>query len=521
MQSLPFSLILPLLLLLSPLPTHQISDFEASQAALATTSYKSMACWYGSCSSDSEADIKLTAEPLPVDPYIPAPTPSPEHSPTEIPSYIKKMSSPTADIEAASSGTSTTATSLPVLKFTNVPASVYKNSVFSLTVIYYDEGLKEIIYNDPEGNYASGFDVRLSIGQAEAQDDSLGKWVIYDLVLTGTLTRELKYGSVEFSGLTLNIPGTVVYFKVEATNAAYGLSSTNTQYIAVTELTSEIEEIIAAAANQETAEIPDISTYDPELNQITADASISVGVKLGDITVEDTTSHSHFSGTFIVADYYEDSSCTTNPLYNEYIKKSSCISLPGGNSSRVITDYTSVQISTSTYAGVDDCRVKPANATSLLGNRVDVVESRGQCLESDISVGVYKKYRAVKSSIGDTGVCEGPVPVVRVAEWFGSDGLGTCHANVEDRQPTVRLFEIGKCYKVQGKAESFIFTGCYHKNSGLLTQFIGSATCEGVNRNQREWGGVEEDSCFVGSVEGWGVQGGEDISVQCGVTCTT
>lgn len=207
--------------------------------------------------------------------------------------------------EAASSGTSTTATSLPVLKFTNVPASVYKNSVFSLTVIYYDEGLKEIIYNDPEGNYASGFDVRLSIGQAEAQDDSLGKWVIYDLVLTGTLTRELKYGSVEFSGLTLNIPGTVVYFKVEATNAAYGLSSTNTQYIAVTELTSEIEEIIAAAANQETAEIPDISTYDPELNQITADASISVGVKLGDITVEDTTSHSHFSGTFIVADYYE------------------------------------------------------------------------------------------------------------------------------------------------------------------------------------------------------------------------
>jgi hypothetical protein len=98
MQSLPFSLILPLLLLLSPLPTHQISDFEASQAALATTSYKSMACWYGSCSSDSEADIKLTAEPLPVDPYIPAPTPSPEHSPTEIPSYIKKMSSPTADI---------------------------------------------------------------------------------------------------------------------------------------------------------------------------------------------------------------------------------------------------------------------------------------------------------------------------------------------------------------------------------------------------------------------------------------
>jgi len=37
----------------------------------------------------------------------------------------------------------------------------------------------------------------------------------------------------------------VVYVKIEATNPKYGLAYTNTQYISVTEITSEIEEIIA------------------------------------------------------------------------------------------------------------------------------------------------------------------------------------------------------------------------------------------------------------------------------------
>ncbi|GMH50341.1 hypothetical protein TrRE_jg1371, partial [Triparma retinervis] len=449
MKSLSLRLFTLLLLLISPPQTLQISDFEASQAALTSTSYKSMSCWYGSCSSPTEADTTLTAEPLPNEEYIPAPTPSPDHSPTEIPSYIKKMSSPTAEIESASPTSPSGAISLPILKFTNVPASVYKNSEFSLTVVYYDDGLNEIIYDDPLGNYATGFDVTLSIGQAEARDDSLGKWVVYDLVLTGTLTKELKYGSVDFTGLTLNIPGTVVYFKVSATNPAYGLSSTNTQYIAVTELTSEIDTIIAAQLSTSSSEIPDISSYDPDLNQITADASLSVEAKMGETTIDEQFTHEHFDGTFIVADYYEDSTCTSNSLYYEYIKKDRCISHPSGNSSSMITSYTSVQVSTSTYSGVSDC-TSTLNSTSPHDNRLETLSPRGQCLQAQGSSTVFLKYRAVKSSIGDTGVCEGPKPVVRVSAWFGREGSRKCHGNRGDRQPTIRLYEVGKCHKAPG-----------------------------------------------------------------------
>jgi len=230
--------------------------------------------------------------------------------------------------------------------------------------------------------------------------------------------------------------------------------------------------------------------------------------------------HIHFDGTFVVVDYYEDSACDTNSLYYEYIKKDTCVARRGGNSSEIVTDYSSVQVTTDVYEGVDDCREKGKNTTNVGFNKNTKMETRNQCLAAEEST-VYKKIRAVKNSVGGTGICESAKQVVRVAEWFGSDGLKSCHKNAGSKQPTIRLFEVGKCHKVKGKTESFIFTGCYHSNSGLLTQFIGSDNCEGVERNQREWGGGEEEACFVGSVEGWGVQGGEDISVQCGVTCTT
>ena len=385
-------------------------------------------------------------------------------------------------------------------------------------MIYFDDALNDVIFTDPNGVYGAGFDVELSVGRAEIKGDKFGNWVLFDLVLGGTLTQQCRFGFAEFTGLTLNIPGTHVYLKVTA--VGHSMSYQNTQYIAVTELTSEIEEIIATKVAESADIIPAVSSYNPSLNQYVADASLSVSVKSGEVSQSsDEINHKHFDGLFAVIDYYESSTCDRESLYYEYVKQNECIADRGGNSSRVFRDYSSIQVEWDTYEGVTDCREKGFNTTNVGYNKQSSIETRNQCLEVPGSSTQYRKTRAVKTSILDSGVCEKSKLVVRVAEWFGSDGEGKCHSIEGEPQPTIKLFEIGKCHKVPGKDESFVFTGCYHKNSGLLTQYLHSKDCTGVQSNQREWGGSKEDSCFVGSVEGWGVKGGEDLSVQCGIGC--
>mmetsp|Transcript_26947 Transcript_26947/g.51062 ORF Transcript_26947/g.51062 Transcript_26947/m.51062 type:complete len:551 (+) Transcript_26947:75-1727(+) len=490
------------------------SDFETSQAAISSTPYKSIACWFGVCDG-AESTISLTAEPLPTDPYVPVPV-APTPAPPAKPSYEIKMTPPDA---TAASDAGAVEEKKYELQLKNVPGAVIINQPFSLTVVYIDTANNVLVYDDPAGNYGQAFDVTLSIGSAEVEGDSLGSWVLNDMNFGGTLTKPLHFAVAEFDDLTLNIPSTYVYLKVEA--KAFGLSFTSSISLRIIDVTLTETEEIATSFATALQEGGSTSTYDKGMNRYTADASAKTALDADGSAGDDPDVHSNFDGTFIVQDYYEDSSCSKNLMWYEYAKKDSCIASPTGNSSDIISDYNSVQVTTDQYAGTLTCKEKGiSNSTSVAHNKGTITENRGQCVV--VSGGgyggaAYKKIRGVKTSVKDSAVCEGAyTPVVRVSEWFGSDGSGTCHSG-QGLQPTIRLYELNKCHKVFGSTASFMFTGCYHTHSGLLNEYK-TADCSGL-ANQREWGGTEENSCFVGTTSGWGVAGGEDISVECGVTC--
>ena len=153
-----FILVLLLILINPTLPT---SDFEASQVAISSTSYKSLACWFGSC-SPSESTTTLTAEPLPSSPYIPVPE-APAPAPATQPSYTIKMTQQ----DDTGSGSAVEASVLNYeLQLKNVPAAVVANVPFGLTVIFMETTTNSLVYTDPAGVYGAPFDVTLSLSSA-------------------------------------------------------------------------------------------------------------------------------------------------------------------------------------------------------------------------------------------------------------------------------------------------------------------------------------------------------------------
>ena len=134
------------------------------------------------------------------------------------------------DNSAASSATAASALKYE-LQLKNVPAAVLANVPFSVTVIFMETTTNSLEYSDPTGAYGVPFDVTLSLSSAEVDGDSLPSWVLFDMKFGGTLTKPLHFAVAEFDDLTLNIPSTYVYLKVEAT--AHGLSSVATNIIKV------------------------------------------------------------------------------------------------------------------------------------------------------------------------------------------------------------------------------------------------------------------------------------------------
>ena len=109
-------------------------------------------------------------------------------------------------------------------------------------------------------------------------------------------------------------------------------------------------------------------------------------------------SHAHFDGTFVVQDYYKDSTCTSQLMYYEYTKLAKCIAT-SVNSSSVLSSYTSVQTFTDSYENSLICEERASNVTSGATNKETAVANRGECVPNSIG---YKKIRGVKISIIDS-----------------------------------------------------------------------------------------------------------------------
>eukprot|EP00518_Triparma_eleuthera_P009515 CAMPEP_0182483950 /NCGR_PEP_ID=MMETSP1319-20130603/42488_1 /TAXON_ID=172717 /ORGANISM="Bolidomonas pacifica, Strain RCC208" /LENGTH=464 /DNA_ID=CAMNT_0024685811 /DNA_START=104 /DNA_END=1495 /DNA_ORIENTATION=+ len=447
-----------LMLLMFSTPTLPTSDFEASQATISSTSYKSLACWFGSC-SPSESTTTLTAEPLPSSPYVPVPE-APTPVPATQPSYTIKM---TQQEDTGSDSTVEASQLNYELQLKNVPAAVIANVPFALTVIFMETTTNTLVYTDPAGVYGAPFDVTISLHSAEVDGDSLPSWVLFDMKFGGTLTKPLHFAVAEFDDLTLNIPSTYVYLKVEA--KAHGLSFVGSNIIKVTSATLAEEESLSVSLSDSEIELGSVSVYDREMNQYTVDASAKA--LAADAAASSMNSHTHFDGTFIVHDYYKDPTCKSQLMYYEYTKLGSCI-VTSVNSSSVLSSYSSVQTFTDSYKNSLICEELSSNITADATNKETVVANRGECVPTGND---YKKIRGVKTSVMDSNVCEDPyTPVVRVSEWYGGRGGGNCHAG-NGQQPTIRLYPINMCHILPSGSGSFMFTGCYHDYSGLLNEY--------------------------------------------------
>ena len=101
--------------------------------------------------------------------------------------------------------------------------------------------------------------------------DSLPSWVLFDMKFGGTLTKPLHFAVAEFDDLTLNIPSTYVYLKVEA--KAHGLTFVGTNIIKVTSATLVDDEGLSVSLSDSEIELGSVSVYDREMNRYTVDAS--------------------------------------------------------------------------------------------------------------------------------------------------------------------------------------------------------------------------------------------------------
>jgi hypothetical protein len=414
-----------------------------------------------------------------------------------------------------------------MLKFYNVPSNKYDSEPFEVIVAYvYDRGEDE----DPIiVSIHDDFDVTLSVSRAEVLDDEFGSWVINDILLFGTLTGTVQYGTVSFSVLSLNIPKTNVWLKASqvlseadaATTSA--LTAETLSYITILETkvnTVDADDVQLEGATG-TAFFSSVSTHSISKNQYVVNANIFDALN-ADKAKEDT----EIQGTFVVRDLYESSDCdvgkrTEDPptvWYRQYEKLDTCTASSNGIASTKVTSIDTVTVTMEIYPQRNDC-VDLGSAEDLVTN----VRFKNSCIPHVDESTQSPTGHSLKLSAPQTaGACPSLDPttneiqrIVRIRNYASSEGTGLCRAAEGIPHPVIRTYVIGTCYILPGGVTgSFIFSGCVSDYRSFLDVYT-TTDCQGTS-NQRDYGA----ECWVGSNDGWGIEvSGNDISLECDATC--
>lgn len=190
----------------------------------------------------------------------------------------------------------------------------------------------------------------------------------------------------QFDDLTLNIPSTYVYLKVSA--HAFGISFTSSISVRIIDVTLAEVEDLSVEFGTSLQEAGSTSSYNKEINRYTADATPSTAADEDGRVSNPDDDHTSFDGTFIVQDYYEDSTCSSNLLWYEYVKKDVCIASSTGNSSEILESYTSVQVTSDQYEGTTICQEKGISNSSSVGHNIGETQLRAQQRAGNVTIAV-------------------------------------------------------------------------------------------------------------------------------------